>query len=242
MTNWEPNKLARCGGFLYLLIIVISIYGELFVRASLVDVVNIEATTNNIIGSLNLWKLTLALDYLLIVSGITLAYLYFSLFKHIGKNTVVLFLFFYLSGFAVEAVSKVNLLSIQIMLEQPLYLESLDPQILHAQIQQALSLYTHNFNLGMLIFGCAYLVLGALIHSSQIFPRVLGRMMQIAGLCYISNTLMQLVAHDVFLKISPAILLPAFIAEMSLCLWLLIFGVKNREDGSINEKSLAQAG
>ena len=226
MTNWEPNKLARCGGFLYLLIIVISIYGELFVRASLVDVSDIETTTDNILGSLNLWKLAIALDYLLIVSGIMLAYIYFSLFKHIGKSTVALFLFFYLVGFSIEAGSKVNLLSIQIMLEQPLYSESLDPRTLHLQVQHALSLYTYNFNLGMLMIGCGYLVLGALIRNSQMAPKAIGIMMQIAGLCYISNTLMQLVAHDVFLEISPAILLPAFIAEMSLCLWLIIFGVK----------------
>lgn len=238
MTNWEPNKLARFGGFLYLLIIAISIYGELFVRASLIDVSDIETTTSNILRSLSLWKLALALDYLLIACGITLAYIYFSLFKHVNKNIIFLFLFFNLTAFVIESTSKINLLSIQLMLEQPI---NIDTSMLHANVQHALHLYSYNFNLGMMFIGFGYLVLGSLFIRSQMLPVILGRMIQLAGVCYVSNTFIQLLAYDVFLKASPFILMPAFIAEVSLCLWLLVFGVKTREVCSADEDSYEES-
>lgn len=49
--------------------------------------------------------------------------------------------------------------------------------------------------------------------------------MQIAGLCYLTNSFALLLAPDFANRIFPAILLPAFIGELSLCLWLLVKGV-----------------
>jgi hypothetical protein len=49
--------------------------------------------------------------------------------------------------------------------------------------------------------------------------------MQIAGLCHLTNSFALLLAPNFANRIFPAILLPAFIAELSLCLWLLVKGV-----------------
>jgi hypothetical protein len=49
--------------------------------------------------------------------------------------------------------------------------------------------------------------------------------MQIAGVCYLTNSFSLILAPKFTSMISPAILIPSFIGELSLCLWLIIKGV-----------------
>jgi hypothetical protein len=49
--------------------------------------------------------------------------------------------------------------------------------------------------------------------------------MQIAGLCYLTNSFALILAPALANRLFPAILLPAFVGEASLCLWLLVKGV-----------------
>jgi hypothetical protein len=79
--------------------------------------------------------------------------------------------------------------------------------------------------MGLIFFGFECLVLGYLIFRSGYFPRILGVLMQIAGLSYLTNSFALLLAPAFAAKLVPAILLPALIGELSLCLWLLIKGV-----------------
>ena len=49
--------------------------------------------------------------------------------------------------------------------------------------------------------------------------------MQVAGVCYLTNSFALLLAPKVANVLFPAILVPSFIGELSLCLWLLVKGV-----------------
>ena len=81
------------------------------------------------------------------------------------------------------------------------------------------------FGFGLIFFGCACLVLGYLIVKSGYLPKILGVMMQIAGICYLANSFALILSPAFAKMIFPAVLLPSFIAELSLCLWLLFKGV-----------------
>jgi len=47
----------------------------------------------------------------------------------------------------------------------------------------------------------------------------------VAGLSYLTNSFALLLAPAFAASIFPAILMPAFIGELSLCLWLIVKGV-----------------
>jgi hypothetical protein len=51
------------------------------------------------------------------------------------------------------------------------------------------------------------------------------RVMQIAGWSYLTNSFALLLAPDFANRIFPAVLVPAFVGEVSLCLWLIVKGV-----------------
>ena len=90
-----------------------------------------------------------------------------------------------------------------------------------------LSLKAHGYGFGvsLLFFGCFCVVIGRVIYKSGFLPKVIGALMQIAGLCYLTDSFALILSPAFANRLFPAILLPAFVGEASLCLWLLTKGV-----------------
>ncbi len=80
--------------------------------------------------------------------------------------------------------------------------------------------------LGLVFFGFALLGVGYLIRHSGYLPWLLGLLVQIAGVSYVVNSFLLLVAPDLATIV---LLVPAFVAELSLALWLLVKGVDGSE-------------
>jgi len=72
----------------------------------------------------------------------------------------------------------------------------------------------------LLFFGPFCLLIGYLILSSSFLPRVLGVLMALAGLGWLA-----FLSPAVPRYLSLAIEVLGFLAELSLCLWLLVMGV-----------------
>ncbi len=78
--------------------------------------------------------------------------------------------------------------------------------------------------MSLLFFGCFCVIVGYLIFRSGYLPKTIGVLMQIAGVCYLTNSFALILSPTVANRLFPAILVPAFIGEASLCLWLLVKG------------------
>jgi hypothetical protein len=102
------------------------------------------------------------------------------------------------------------------------YLRAFTPEQLHALAYLSNKLHTYGFNVSLIFFGFECLLLGYLIFKSQFLPKVLGILMQIAGVCYLTNSFALLLAPTL---VSIASLIPAFVAELSFALWLLVRGI-----------------
>ena len=96
-----------------------------------------------------------------------------------------------------------------------------------AQIQAtayvSLRLFNRGFDVGLIFFGFDCLIIGWLIFKSTFLPRILGAGLAIAGLCYLVNSFVSLLFPMIDLPFD--ILLPAYVAELGLTLWLIVVGV-----------------
>jgi hypothetical protein len=92
-----------------------------------------------------------------------------------------------------------------------------------------IKLHAYGFGVGLIFFGFVCLLEGYLIYRSAYLPRFLGVLMQIAGVCYLVNSFALILAPSLADTLFPFILLPPFIAELSLALWLLLKGVNMAE-------------
>jgi hypothetical protein len=143
----------------------------------------------------------------------------------VNKNIALLALLFNLIQTAVLVANKLNLVSALLQLERVDYLKTVDPYQLHAQMYISLKLHDIGFGIGLIFFGFTCLVNGYLIFRSGYLPKTIGVLIQIAGLCYLTNSFALLLAPKFAHIIFPTILVPAFIGELSFCLWLIVKGV-----------------
>ena len=221
----SPQIYARIGGILYLIIIVAGIFTELFVRDKLIVSGDAIATTNNIMASQLLWRFGIACDLIMHVCDIPLMLIFYLLLKPVNKNLALLTVLFNLVQTAVMVAYKLNLFQTLFLLGSADYLKAFEPHQLSALAYISIRADGYGFGIGLIFFGFECLVLGYLIFKSEYLPKTIGVMMQIAGLCYLINSFALILAPSFANKITPTILIPSLIGELSLCLWLLVKGV-----------------
>ena len=98
------------------------------------------------------------------------------------------------------------------------YLKAFTPEQLGGMAYLPLKLHGHGFAVSLIFFGCYCLVMGYLIFKSEYLPKALGVLMQVAGACYLMNSFALLLAPHFADRMFPAILVPAFVAEVSLAM------------------------
>jgi hypothetical protein len=199
------------------------------VRGTLVVHGDPIATAARIMASPTLWRAGIALDLLMHVCDVFVMWALYLLLRPVSRNLALLNLLLNLIQTAVLVANKVILLMPLFLLGGADYLKAFDPAQLQAWSYLAIKLHDYGFGIGLIFFGCVCLVEGYLIRKSRYLPRLIGVLMQIAGACYLINSFALLLAPNLAARLFPAILMPCFVAELSLALWLLIKGVNMAE-------------
>jgi hypothetical protein len=225
----SPQIHARIAGLLYLVLIIAGALGEIFIRGRLVVPGDAAATAGNILGSPSLWRLGITGDLVMHVCDVFVMWALYLLLRPVSRNLALLNLLLNLVQTAVLVANKVTLLVPLFLLGGADYLKAFDPAQLQAWSYIAIKLHDYGFGIGLIFFGCVCLVEGYLIRTSRYLPWLIGVLMQIAGACYLINSFALLLAPDLAARLFPAILMPCFVAELSLALWLLIKGVNLAE-------------
>ena len=221
----SPQLYARIGGLLYLVIIVAGGLGETSVRGALVASGDAAATAHAILASSSLWRLGIAGDLLQHVCDVGLALVLYVLLRPVSRNIALLALLFDVVAMSVFVANKLNLMMPLFLLGDAKYLQAFTPEQLQALSYVAIRAHEHGFGIGLIFFGCECVVLGWLIFRSGYLPKFLGVLMPIAGVCYVINSFVLILAPKLADVIFPAIMVPCFVAELSLCLWLMVKGV-----------------
>jgi hypothetical protein len=236
----SPQTYARTGGVLYLIIIVVGLFGEAFVRNRLIVSGDARATASNLRSMESLWRFHIAGELFLLICAVALLLILFVLLRPVSRDVALLAVFFNLVAIGVEAATTLSLVQALFPLGNAAYLKAFAPEQLYAMASLSLKLHSYGFGTSLIFFGCFCLVIGYLIFRSGYLPKALGVLMQIAGLSYLTNSFALVLAPAVANRLFPAILLPAFVAETSLCLWLLVKGVnvpKWQEQASVGRSS-----
>jgi len=221
----SPRVLSRIGGALYVIIIVLGLFGEAFVRSRIIVSGDATATAANLRSLESLWRFGIVAEFVLLISAVALALIFFVLLRPVSRDLALLAVFFNLVTVAVEAVAALNLVAALFPLGSAEYLSAFQPEQLYAMASMSVKAHSHGFGVALIFFGCECLVLGYLIFRSGYLPKAIGVLMQIAGVCYLVNSFALLLAPALAGRLFPAILIPALVGEASLCLWLLVKGV-----------------
>jgi len=221
----SPLGYARTCGVLYLAIIILGIFGEMVVRGSIVVSGDPSATVNRLAASEFLWRSGIAGDLLMQVLDVPTIVIFYLLLRPVSESLALLSTAFNLVQTAVLALNKLSLLLPVFLLDGTSYLGVIPTPNLHVLSYLSIKAHGYGFAIGLVFFGFTCLVRGYLIFKSNYFPRALGVLLQVAGVSYLLNSFALFLVPSFAQSISPAVLVPAFVGELFLSLWLLTKGV-----------------
>jgi len=221
----SPQRYARIGGVLYLLIIVAGSIGEIGVRGSMVVPGDAAATARNLMASPALWRVGITGDLVMHLCDVGLMLVFYVLLKPVSKTLALLVVLFNLVQTSVLVANKLTLLVPLFLLGPASYLNAFSTEQLQALSYVALRVHDYGFGLGLIFFGAECLVVGYLIIRSAYLPKTLGVLMQIAGASYLLNSFSLVLVPAFASTLFPTIMLPPFVAETALAVWLLVKGI-----------------
>ena len=219
------RSYARLGGLLYVFIIILGILGEFFFRGKLLVEGNETATATNIQASPLLWRMGIVAEYVMIIFAIILAMIYFSLLRPVHQKLNLLATFFRLVSVVVQVIAILNLIDVLFYLDGSKLLQTFTAEQRYAVTGVLIKSHSYGYGVSLLFLGCCFLVHGYLIYLSEFLPKLLGILIQVAGLCYIANGFILIIAPTAAKAVFQLMFLPVFVAETSLGLWLLVKGI-----------------
>ena len=220
------NKLARAAGLLYLIVIITGGFAEAFVREGLTVSGNAVATAQNILGSEQMYRYGFVADLVCILCGTFLSIIFYILFKPVNKHLSLLALIFSIVAGAVMAVNLLNQLAPLLLLHNASYQKTFSIDQLQTLSLFFLNLQSQGYGISLFLFAFYFPIIGYLVYRSNFLPRILGVIYTLAGVGYLMNSLAMFLYPQLLAYLFPYSLLPAFIGEVSMSLWLIAKGVK----------------
>ena len=229
ISDISPRKAARLAGIGYLVIIIAGIFAEFFVRSRLIVWGDAATTAGNIIASEGLFRVGIAGDLIMLIFDAVVALALYVLLKPVNRSIALLAVFFRLIHTAVCGINLLNPVMTAQLLSGADFLAVFDSGQLHALAMLFLDAHRYGYILGLVFFGGHCLLLGYLVYRSGYMPKIIGVLLVIASLAYLTDSFANILLSnyaayaDIFLMI---VAFPAIVAELSFTLWLLIRGGK----------------
>jgi len=211
--------MARITGVVYLLYFLTAVAGELLIRGIIVSG-DPAATATNILAHERLFRLSAAVGLIATALYIAVTVLFYRLLKPVNKTVSLLAAFFSLVGCAIQAFSSLFRVAPLVVLEGSPYLSVFKVDQLQAVALMSIKLNVQAIYIYLVFFGLFNLLIGYLIFKSTFLPRILGVLMAIGGLGWLTFLSPPLASH-----LSPYNLAPGILGEGALTLWLLVKGV-----------------
>lgn len=228
-----PHAKARVAGLLYVVVILAGIFAYAIVPSLLVVVGDPAATAQNITDDEQLYRLAFVAGLTMALCNVAMAVLFWEIFDPVDRTWATVAAAFMLVATAVEASSFVSQLA-ALRLQGQTYVTSLTPELAQSIGYFHLRLQNDGFDVATSFFAFYNLAIGYLIIRSALMPRLIGALMVASGLSYLTNSLSTFLAPALAGKLFPLVLLPSFIGESSLALWLAIFGIKRAKRNELD--------
>jgi len=222
------NKLARTAGVLYLITIIAGGFAEAFVRQGLTVYGDAAATAQNILASEQIYRLGFVADLVcLICGGPLLTVILYILFKPVNKSISLLGLIIGSVAGAVMAANLIHQFAPLLLLHNTSYQKTFSIEQLQTLSLFFLNLQSQGYNISLFLFAFYFPIIGYLIYRSNFLPKILGIIYTFAGVGYLINSLAWFLFPHLASVLFPYVLLPAFVGEASMCVWLIVKGVKS---------------
>ena len=223
ITLRQAALIAGCG---LLIMAFAGPFAELFVYPKLVIPGDIEQTTQNIAANKGLFLAGILAYFTMFVCDVVVAWALYVLLIPVNRSLSLLAAWFRLV-YAVIALSGLSkLVTVFRMLRTPDQVTVLGSDQLYAQVRLLLNSFQYEWGMGLVLFGIYLGLLGYLVCRSGYIPTILGILLAIAGVGWLTDSLRPYLYPNVDLGF---VMITSSVCELSFMLWLLVRGWKIQE-------------
>jgi hypothetical protein len=217
----SPRFKARKAGVFQLLEAITAASPGVFILGRLVVSGNAAATAANILGHERLFWLGFASSLIGVAFHIAWALLMYELLKPVNTSLSSLAAFVILVGCAIQAITSLFYLAPLLILQSGSSLSAFTPEQLQALALMFVKLNNYANDIYLVFFGLWCILTGYLIFRSTFLPRILGVLLAISGLGWVTYLYPPL-AYHLFI---PYIAAASALGEVPLEFWLIVMGV-----------------
>ena len=221
----SPKAMARIAGLLYLGIIAFGLFADIFVHERLVAYRDPAATAANILAHENLYRSGGVAILMMLACDVGVSIILYVLLKPVNRLLSLIAASFRLMQVAVLSVGALAHFAALVFVNSRQVLSAFNENQLNDFSLVSAKLYSQDFNIGMVFFGVHCLILGYLIARAYFLPRILGLLIAIAGCFYLISSFFSFLSPAIAGQVFYYLMLPCFIAELALTVWLVLRGV-----------------
>jgi hypothetical protein len=183
----SPRLWARIAGAFYLITIITGVFAEVFVRGAVIVRDDAAATATNILAHELLYRFGFAADLIMLACYIVVTLLFYVLFKPVNRTMSLLAALFSLVGIAVLAVNSLSHLAPLVFLGDAHFLRAVPTNQLQAFTLISLKTHSQGYSISGVFFGIYCILIGCLVYRSGFLPRILGALMALGGLSFLTD-------------------------------------------------------
>ena len=228
-TSPSTGKAALIAGVGLLLMVIAAPFSEMYAYPKLVVPGDAAQTVKNIIANETLYNFCIVGYLITFICDVIVAWALFIFFKSVNGNVSLLTAWFRVVYTAIALSALLNLITVHriAISNQDVFLKLLGPDQLNAQVLLSLKAFKSGFHFGIVFFGIHLLLIGYLIVKSDYVPTLIGVLVILSGLGYLTTGIEPYLFRSINLDFAKF----TFYGELVFMLWLLIKGsrIKNRE-------------
>jgi uncharacterized protein DUF4386 len=174
-------------------------------------------------------------DLIAFLSDLVVSVLLYILLKPVSKTlSLVAASLRLLAHPAIASINLLNHFIALLLLSGADYLTVFETDQLYALMLLFLDAHRYGYLISGAFFGLHCFILGYLLFRSEYFPRILGVLLVFAASGYLTESFGNFLFPEYKEILTWVVAPPAVIAELSLCLWLLIKGVNIRQSATVD--------
>jgi hypothetical protein len=220
------KKTARIAGVLYLFVGIFGGFAEGFVDPKMYVAGNAAATALNVVSNSMLVRFGVVAHLLDGTFFVFLAMVLYGLLQSINKGVARAMLVLVAlatgiiclnAGFQFEALRVAT---------DPTYAAAFGVAGSNALVLLLLDMQHYGTLIAQVFFGLWLVPLGYLAYKSKMFPKWLGTLLVVGGVCYLVDLLAAFLSPGLSATIHGFVIIPSAAAEISMVFYLLLVGVK----------------
>jgi len=216
----SPRALARMAGLFELLEAASGAPGQFILLGTLVVSGDAAATSRNILENTTQFQLGVAANLVSVAFHVVWTYLMYEVLRPVDRGLSLFAAFAGLTAAALQALAAVIQVAPLAVLNNGQPIGGLTPELQQGLAFAFLRLNARAYNIYLVFFGFWLLLIGYLVYRSRFMPQLVGAFVMLSGLTWVLQIWPPLVN-----AVSPWNLILDGPGEISLMLWLLVFGV-----------------